>query len=202
MQSHYTMANRRSDVLVAILAGGEGQRMGGGKPQRMLGGITLLQRAIDRVRLWECEPVVVSQHDLETDCGAIRDRDGVAGPLAGLAGAFDEARGRECGQLLLLACDMPFLPEDVPARLAAEIGESANCAMARSGGRDIPVCSLWDVAALAKALPDYLSGDDRSLFGLANSIGYVAVEWDVQDPDPFFNINTPEDLAEAELRLS
>lgn len=189
-------------MLVAILAGGEGQRMGGGKPQRMLGGITLLQRAIDRARSWECEPVVVSPHDLATDCETIRDRDGIAGPLAGLAAAFDGARRRECDHLLLLACDMPFLPEDVPARLAAEIGESANCAMARSGGRDIPVCSLWDVAALEEALPDYLAGEDRSLFGLANRLGYIGVEWEVADPDPFFNINTPEDLAEAELRLS
>lgn len=189
-------------MLVAILAGGEGRRMGGGKPQRMLGGETLLQRAIDRVRSWECVPVVVSPHDLTTDCETIRDRKGFAGPLAGLAGAFDDARRRECDRLLLLACDMPFLPPDVPAKLAAEIGEGANCAMARSGGRDIPVCSLWDVTALQEALPAYLGGDDRSLFGLANAIGYVAVEWDVQDHDPFFNINTSEDLAEAELRLS
>ena len=189
-------------MLVAILAGGEGRRMGGGKPQRMLGGVTLLQRAIEMARSWECEPVVVSSHDLAADCETIRDREGIAGPVAGLAGAFDEARRRECEHLLLLACDMPFLPEDVPAKLTAEIGEGANCAMARSGGRDIPVCSLWDVAALANALPDYIEGDDRSLFGLANAIGYVAVEWEVQDHDPFFNINTPEDLAEAELRLS
>ncbi|MBX7532609.1 molybdenum cofactor guanylyltransferase [Qipengyuania sp. 1XM1-15A] len=189
-------------MLVAILAGGEGQRMGGGKPQRMLGGVTLLQRAIDRARLWECEPVVVSPHDLAADCATIRDRKGIAGPLAGLAAALDEARRRECDHLLLLACDTPFLPEDVPVRLAAEIGESANCAMARSGGRDIPVCSLWGVAALEEALPDYLAGEDRSLFGLANRLGYVGVEWEGADPDPFFNINTPEDLAEAELRLS
>lgn len=189
-------------MLVAILAGGEGRRMGGGKPQRILGGLTLLQRAIEKARSWECEPIVVSPHDLAIDCETIRDSKGIAGPLAGLAGAFDEARRRECNRLLLLACDMPFLPKDVSERLAAEIGEGANCAMARSGGRDIPVCSLWDVAALAKALPDYLEGDDHSLFGLANSIGYVAVEWDVQDQDTFFNINTPEDLVEAELRLS
>lgn len=189
-------------MLVAILAGGEGRRMGGAKPQRVLGGKTLLQRAIERARSWECEPVVVSPCDLAADCETIRDRMGIAGPLAGLAGAFDEARRRECDHLLLLACDTPFLPADVPERLAARIAEGANCAMARSGGRDIPVCSLWDLTALEEALPEYLESDDCSLFGLANSIGYVAVEWDVQDPDPFFNINTPEDLAKAELRLS
>ncbi|NNC51579.1 MAG: molybdenum cofactor guanylyltransferase [Erythrobacter sp.] len=189
-------------MLVAILAGGEGQRMGGGKPQRILGGITLLQRAIGRVRSWKYEPVVVAPRDLATDCETIRDREGIAGPLAGLAAACDVARPRECDHLLLLACDMPFLPEDIPARLAGGIGEGTKCAMVRSGGRDIPVCSLWNVAALANALPDYLTGDDRSLFGLANMLGYMSVEWEGGGRDAFFNINTPEDLTEAEMRLS
>ena len=62
--------------------------MGGGKPQRVLGGKTLLQRAIERARSWECEPVVVSRCDLAADCETIRDRMGIAGPLAGLAGAL------------------------------------------------------------------------------------------------------------------
>ncbi|MBX7458403.1 molybdenum cofactor guanylyltransferase [Qipengyuania sp. 1NDH17] len=189
-------------MLVAVLAGGEGRRIGGSKPQRLLAGETLLERALATVRYWDKKPVVVTRYDLpDTGCETIRDRSGIEGPLAGLAAAFDHARETEAACLLLLACDMPFLPGDVPERLAWMVDGGANCAMARSGGRDIPVCSMWSVAALGRALPQYLEGEDRSLFGLANMLNYVTVQWDAGEGDPFFNINTPEDLAEAGERL-
>ncbi len=189
-------------MLVAILAGGEGRRIGGGKPQRLLGGRTLLQRAIDLSRSWGKDCVVLARGEVEADCPTLCDRDDLEGPLAGLAAALDEARARQKDCILLLACDMPFLPGDVPERLGWVVDGGANCAMVRSGGRDIPVCSMWNVEALSRALPPYLEGGDRSLFGLANALGYVRVEWDANGEDPFFNINTPEDLAEAESRLA
>ena len=190
-------------MLVAVLAGGEGTRIGGGKPQRLLAGETLLERTLATARYWDKKPVIVTRNDLpDTGCETIRDRSDIDGPLAGLAAAFDHAHETGETYLLLLACDMPFLPGDVPGRLAWMVDGGANCAMVRSGGRDIPVCSLWSVEALGRALPQYLEGEDRSLFGLANMLGYVTVEWDADDGDPFFNINTSEDLAEAEARLA
>jgi molybdopterin-guanine dinucleotide biosynthesis protein A len=46
---------------IVILAGGEGRRIGGGKPQRMLGGETLLDRALGRARSWSDEVLVAAR---------------------------------------------------------------------------------------------------------------------------------------------
>ncbi|MBX7539682.1 molybdenum cofactor guanylyltransferase [Qipengyuania sphaerica] len=190
-------------MLVAVLAGGEGRRIGGGKAERVLGGRRLLDRAVATVRFWDRTPVIVTRDEVtDATCEVIHDRPELKGPLAGLAAAFDKARGDGETCLLLIACDMPFLPGDVPERLAWMVDGGANCAMARCDERDVPVCSMWNVEALGRALPDYLEGEDRSLFGLANLLGYVTVEWDTEDGDPFFNVNTPEDLTEAEARLA
>jgi molybdopterin-guanine dinucleotide biosynthesis protein A len=171
---------------VVILAGGEGRRIGGGKPQRLLGGETLLDRALRRARSWSDEVLVAAREG-----GDLQDDPAIEGPLGGVAAAL--ALG---GDVLTIACDMPFLPDDLPARLMGD----ATVAVAASGGRLHPVCALWKAEARA-ALPAYLATGRRSLTGFAEAAGYAAVEWPVEPFDPFFNINDPTDLARAEALL-
>ena len=89
---------------IVILAGGEGRRIGGGKPQRLLGGETparpraAASRAAGRTRCWSRT--------------AGSDAPGIEGPLGGIAAAL--ALG---GDVLTIPCDMPFLPADLPERL-------------------------------------------------------------------------------------
>ncbi len=190
-------------MLAAILAGGEGARIGGGKPARLLAGQSLLDRAIARACSWGLEPVIVTRVERpHSDYRVIVDRKGVPGPLGALVAAADDALTIGEQRLLLLACDMPFLPGDLREKLDARLVDPIGCVMANSGGRDHPVCSLWRTDALANGLPAYLKGGDRSLIGLAKKLGYVTVSWPLVNGDPFTNINTPADLAEAEARLS
>lgn len=72
--------------------------------------------------------------------------------------------------------------------------------MASSRGRLHPVCALWRNAATDQ-LPDYCASGQRSLKGFAQHVGYAKVEWFAIPRDPFFNINSPADLAEAESML-
>jgi molybdenum cofactor guanylyltransferase len=167
---------------IVILAGGEGRRIGGGKPGRLLGGQSLLDRALARARTWSGRVVVATR---ESDDPAI------AGPLGGVAAAL--APG---GDVLTIPCDMPFLPDDLPARLTSR----KPVTMAASGGHLHPVCALWKAEAAA-GLPAYLATGRRSLRGFAEAVGYEAVEWAVAPYDPFFNVNDEEDLAQAEALL-
>ena len=171
---------------IVILAGGEGRRIGGGKPRLLLGGETLLDRALRRARSWSDEVLVAARTG-----GDIADDPAIAGPLGGVAAAL--ALG---GDVLTIACDMPFLPDDLPQRL---IGDKA-ATLAASGGRLHPVCAVWKADAGA-ALPAYLATGRRSLTGFAEAAGYAAVEWPVDPFDPFLNINDPADLARAEALL-
>jgi molybdopterin-guanine dinucleotide biosynthesis protein A len=168
---------------VVILAGGEGRRIGGGKPMRMLGGETLLDRALAIARRWSDDVLVADGSS---------DAPGIEGPLGGVAAALGLG-----GDVLTIPCDMPFLPADLPDRLG-RTGEAA--ALAQSGDMLHPVCALWRARA-GEGLAAYAASGRRSLRGFAEAVGYVAVAWDAKPIDPFFNVNDADDLARAEVLL-
>ena len=181
---------------ILILSGGEGRRIGGGKPLRLLGGRTLLARAVEQAGVWG-DTVAVAARDAgqvgEPGVPVLLDPPGLDGPLGGLASALR----LQSAFVLTIPCDMPFLPPDLPERLALGIGDR-GAALAASGGHVHPVCGLWRTEALAR-VRDYAATGRRSLIGLAETIGYAKIEW----PDAFFfNVNSPDELAEAERRLS
>lgn len=189
-------------LAVVILAGGDGQRIGGGKPLKLFGGERLIDRAVRMAREW-CDVVAIAVRDpLQVepiDAPVIPDESGIPGPLAGLAAGLKFACGRQHRLLLTIPADMPFLPQDLSARLTSEIGDH-HAALACSSGQLHPVCALWrtDIDADIAA---YASEGRRSLRGLAHRVGFLAVEWPGDPHDPFFNVNFAEDLCEAERRL-
>ena len=185
---------------IAVLAGGQGVRIGGGKPMRDLGGMTLMDRAVHRARSWAAPSVLVLRSSDQPSSAAmttIYDDPAIPGPLGGLAAAL--AWGRDQGReaVLTLPCDMPFLPADLPHRLAAALAPDVSVAMAASGDRRHPVCALWRPSAL-EVLRQRAAQGRLSLNGLADAAGAAVVSWDDAVPDPFFNINTPDDLVRAE----
>lgn len=189
-------------VACVVLAGGQGVRIGGDKPHRQLGGRSLLARALDQARQWSGDIAVAVRDARQLEghsATALMDNPAIPGPAAGLDSALAFARERGAGAVLTIAADMPFLPSDLCARLTAGIGD-ATAALASSGGQLHPVCALWRVATI-EALSGYLGGGRRSLKGLAETVGYVAVHWPAERADPFFNVNTARDLAEAERLL-
>ena len=187
-------------LAVVILAGGEGLRIGGGKPLRRLGGRRLIDHALDLAgRLSPHVAVSVRAGARLPDVAAaqIEDEQADWGPLAGLDVALRHARALEQDRLLTLPCDSPFLPADLLVRLDAALSASLGASIASSGGRLHPVCALWHAEAHG-LLADYVATGRRSLLGFAERPGYAAVEWPVGAVDPFFNINTQQDLARAE----
>lgn len=190
------------DIAAVVLAGGEGRRIGGGKPLRMLGGKTLLTRAVGQAAAFSDRVALAVRHP-----GQVGAPEGLAviadapieGPLGGVAAALAYARAQGRAAVLTLPCDMPFTPLDLGARLDAALDDH-TAAIATSGGRMHPVCGLWRVEALEQ-LPVYAASGRRSLKGFAEAVGFTAVDWPIEPGDPFFNVNTEEDLAEAEARL-
>lgn len=191
-----------TEVAVVILAGGEGRRIGGEKPLRLLGERRLIDWALDLSCGWSNSVAVAVRDPSQTPSLEVEivEDDAIEGPLGGLAAALKSARSKGLAFLLTIPADMPFLPSDLLDRLAAAIDQS-GCAIASSGGHAYPVCGLWRVSTLA-LLDDYVPSGRRSLKGFAALVGAVEVEWPAGPDDPFFNINTAGDLAEAEKRLS
>ena len=190
-------------TVVAILVGGAGRRIGGDKPRRLLAGARLLDHALTRVNdtAAPCIMVARSPQQVEGFAGTVvLDEPGIDGPLAGLLSALNWAAETGADRVLTLPCDMPFLPADLLARLEQALAPDVDVALAASDGRLHPICALWRTAVVP-ALVQRASEGQLSLRGLAEAVGCVAVDWPVEEGDPFININTAEDLAAAEAAL-
>lgn len=191
-----------------ILAGGLARRMGGGdKPLRLLHGRTILDHVIDRIDP-QCaglalnangDPARFAQWRLPVIADSV---EGFVGPLAGVLAGMDWAAERfpQSSFVLSVASDCPFLPADLVVRLSAASAQ-ADIVVATSGGQAHPVIALWRVALrddLRRALVDE---GLRKIDRWTARHRVVHVDWPTEPVDPFFNANTPEDIALAE-RLS
>jgi len=188
---------------IVIAAGGAGQRIGGRKPARTLGGKPLLTHAIE----WatgqsDCLALAVQEASQGDRMGlpVLCDTGPARGPISALVSAFDFAAemGRE--HVMLIGCDQPFLPLNLARSLSEALGSYA-VAMPVSHGRYQPLAAFWRVDRAA--LADYKVSGGNSLWRFAAAQGVIHVDWPAADgPDPFFNINDAADLAEAEAYLS
>ncbi len=188
--------------MTLILAGGEGRRMKGDKPLRLLGGRTLLARTVEYANRLGY-PVLLSVRSPDQigpfcDVSFITDKRDVEGPLAGVLAGMDWAFSNQYDALLTIPVDMPWLPNDLADRLIRK--GNGHAVFAASGGKAHPVCALWPIDYLS-AVQRYAETGGRSLRGLLEELNAGAVEWPVGDPDPFDNINDPAALAQAERRL-
>lgn len=190
-------------IVGLILAGGGSRRMGREKALVPLGGQPLIAHVAAALA-----PQVVQ---LAVNAGGDASRFAAlglpvlpdtgwedAGPLAGLATGLRWAAGRGAAALVTAPCDTPFLPGDLAARLHRH-GPAAHAA---SLGRAHPACAIWPPACLP-ALGAWLTRGNRKFLHFASSIGSVAVDFPATaDNDPFLNVNSPGELAEAERRLA
>lgn len=131
--------------------------------------------------------------------------DGNVGPLAGVLAGMQWAKTNtpQARYIATASTDVPFLPEDLVARLrqATEATEGA-IAIARSGGHLHPVIGLWPVSHLEDLERALRDEGVRKVLHWTDKHGTVAVDFPdqkiaAQTIDPFFNANTPEELEQA-----
>jgi molybdenum cofactor guanylyltransferase len=189
----------------AILAGGLARRLGGGdKALRAVGGRTVLARLVERVTP-QVRQLIINAND---DPGRFREfglpvvADSLPdhpGPLAGVLAALEWALQSEPGieWVLTVPGDAPFLPRDLVSRLHAERDRrAADFACAASQGRTHPVVALWPVSVRDELRQAVAHECVRSIHAFTYRRA-AEVEWPTIPADPFFNVNTPEDLAQA-----
>lgn len=190
-------------AVAIVLAGGEGSRMGGGKPLRRVGGSRLIDRALTMARAYSAHVAVSVRDQAQVgplDSPLVLDAPDLGGPIAGLKAALAYGRSLGAGRLLTLPCDMPLLPADLGGRLEEVLQEPSRVSMVRHDGRLHPVCAIWSLTA-EPLLDVYVATGGRSLRGFAEQVGCVELDLSHLPAASFFNANTPQDLAEIEVLL-
>jgi molybdopterin-guanine dinucleotide biosynthesis protein A len=181
--------------------------MGGGdKALRLVGGVALLERVIERLRPQVGAVVINANGDPArfAKFGVPVVPDSVpdfAGPLAGVLAGLDwtAAHHPDCLLVVSVASDAPFLPVDLVAQLAGELaGANAELACAASAGRAHPVFGLWPVGLREDLRRALVEEGIRKVDQWTARHRIVTVPFPNEPVDPFFNANRPEDLAIAE----
>jgi molybdopterin-guanine dinucleotide biosynthesis protein A len=197
-------------VVGLLLAGGQSRRMGGGdKTLRLLGGIPLLERVIERLRPQIDALVLNANGDparfARCALPVVPDSvPGFAGPLAGVLAGLDWAATyrSDCHYVVSVATDAPFLPADLVVRLAEGLDEAgADLSCATSGGRSHPVFGLWPVRLRDDLRGALVDQGIRKVDLWTARHKLATVPFSDQPVDPFFNANRPEDFAAAEALL-
>ena len=196
-----------TEIPGVLLAGGLARRMGGGdKPMRTIGGKTILERVIARLRP-QCDGLILNANGDPARFAAFGlpvIADGVAdfpGPLAGILAGLDWAASNrpDVTHILSAAADCPFLPRDLVSKLEeARRAQNAELAVASSGGQTHPVIGLWSVALREQLRHALVVKDIRKIDRWTARFPLATVSWPAAPLDPFFNANTAEDIAEAE----
>ena len=195
-----------TEVLGCILAGGLARRMGGGdKGLIRLGGRLVLDHVLDRLKPQVSQVMLNANGDPTrfADYGlpVVPDSvEGFAGPLAGVLAGLEWARDNTQAEWVATAAtDTPFFPVDFVTRMLAAIeAAGADMACAASDGRHHPVFGLWPVRLAADLRHALVEEDVRKVDLWTARHKLVAVEFAAEPHDPFFNVNRPEDVEEAE----
>jgi molybdopterin-guanine dinucleotide biosynthesis protein A len=178
-----------------VLAGGLGVRMGTPKPTVLLAGRPLVDYPLDALRPVCDRLAVACKRDTELpplgDAERWDEPDDPRHPLAGIVHALE----RSGGPILVCGADMPFVTADVCGLISGELRTGLQAAVAFSSGRLQPLLAAYAGEALEvmRTAPG-----DEPLTRTVESLEPVLIE---VEPEVVFNVNTQDDLAEAERRL-
>lgn len=194
-------------ILGLVLAGGLARRMGGGDKARIrIGGKTILERVLARLAP-QCGSMILNANGDparfgDTGLPVVPDTvPGFAGPLAGILAGLDwaAANAPQVTDVVSVPGDCPFLPPDLVSRLTAARQEAGlPLACARSGEWRHPVVGIWPVGLRSDLRNALVEEDLRKIEAWTARHGVAIADWPAVPIDPFFNVNTPEDAAEAQ----
>ena len=198
-------------VVGVLLAGGKSRRMGGGdKSLNLLGGESILSRVITKATPQVQTLILNANGDLDRfadfNLPVVPDViKGHAGPLAGVLTGMAWAREHapHAPWIATFPTDAPFFPRDLVASLRESTdlaGDDLACA--GSLGRPHPVFGLWPVWLYDNLYQAVVDEGVRKIVEWTGRFRLVEVDFPPNPIDPFHNVNSPEDLAEAEKILA
>ena len=190
------------NILGAILAGGQSKRMGKDKLFLELNNRKLIEYTTDKVKKYLEKVIIITNQDNEffTKNNLITVKDcleGQLGPLVGILTAMKWARENlaNCSWIATFPCDTPFFPESIIKNFIEESKKKESLILcASSHGRKHNIFGLWSLDLYDKLENDLVNKKIRKVHDWTEKNKIKNLEFKFKDYDPFFNINTQEDL--------
>ena len=190
------------NILGAILAGGQSKRMGKDKLFLEFNNKKLIEHTIDKVKKYLKKVIIITNQDNEffskNNLTTVKDCiEGQLGPLVGILTAMKWAKENlnKCSWVATFPCDTPFFPENIIKSFIEESKKKESLILcASSHGRKHNIFGLWSLDLYDKLKDDLINKKVRKVQDWTEKNKIKNLEFKFKDYDPFFNINTEEDL--------
>jgi len=190
------------NILGAILAGGKSKRMKEDKIFLNLNNKTLIEHTINKVKKHFKELIIITDKKNEffvkNNLITVKDCiEGQLGPLVGILTAMKWAKENspKCSWIASFPCDTPFFPVSIISKFIEESKKKESLILcASSHGRQHNIFGLWSIELHDKLYDDLVNNKVRKVQDWTKKNNIKNLEFEFKDYDPFFNINTPEDL--------
>ena len=190
------------NILGAILAGGQSRRMGKDKLFLELNNKKLIEHTIDKVKKYLKQIIIITNQNNEfffkNNLTTVKDCiEGQLGPLVGILTAMKWAKenSRKYSWIATFPCDTPFFPESIIKSFIEESEKKESLILcASSHGRKHNIFGLWSLDLYDKLKDDLINKKVRKVQDWTEKNKIKNLEFKFKDYDPFFNINTQEDL--------
>ena len=194
-----------NNILGVVLAGGKSKRFGKDKANVKLGNKTLIKHTLDKIKSKFNKIVVVSNTEVIKDYTIIKDCiNGQLGPLVGVLSAMKWVKKNNYSYewIITFPCDTPFFSISIIDRFvnAAKL-KNSFLYFVKSEDKRHNIFGLWSLKLVNTLEEDINKNEYRKVEKWANKIGVKTINVTYEKMDPFFNINTKEELAEAEKIL-
>ena len=192
-----------NNVLGVVLAGGKSQRFGEDKSQVKLGDKILIDHILSEIIDEFNEVLVVSNNSINfkksKKISLIEDFKKDLGPLGGVLTAMKWVKdnNKDYQWISTFPADTPFFKNQILKDFLQNINqEKDKLLFIKSNNTIHNIFGIWSIALIDKSEEDLIRGERKVEFW-ANSVGVKNIEMEFDNKDPFFNINTKEDLKKA-----
>ena len=190
------------NILGAILAGGQSKRMGEDKLFIEINNKKLIEYSIDKVKKYLKDLIIVTNSNnnffIKNNLTTVKDCiNGQLGPLVGILTAMKWAKdnSKKYSWIATFPCDTPFFPEKVIKSFIKESEKKESLILcASSHGRQHNIFGLWSIDLYDKLKDDLINNKVRKVQDWTQKNNIKNLEFEFNDYDPFFNINTQKDL--------
>jgi molybdopterin-guanine dinucleotide biosynthesis protein A len=194
-----------NNILGVILAGGKSKRFGQEKSQVKLGDKTLLEHSLSKLKSKFDKILIVTNSNTIKDYKTIKDCiEGQLGPLVGVLSAMKWIKKNKFSYnwVATFPCDTPFFNISIIEEFykASKLNDNLLY-FVKSKEKRHNIFGLWSLKLIEILEKDIIENNYRKVEKWANKIGVKTINVSYDDIDPFFNINTKEDLIEAEKIL-